>query len=106
MFGRMFTQHNNAQPHEIPQTKNLSVHVSTDSNLPLVEHTTRNQSSELNNCSSRSAQPTDGTAPQRIQLPTTMLKPVSITIISLKGKSCKNKKFDYQIKHSQKWNQI
>ena len=65
--------------------------------LQLVEHTSRHQGSELNNSFDRIAHPTDGNAPQRIQLATKMLKPLSATIILFKGNSSKNKKFEYQV---------
>ena len=59
------------------QYQNLSLQVSEDNNLPMVDQTPRNQNSDANNSINRLAHAIAGIATQQRPQAATMLKPVS-----------------------------
>ena len=73
------------------QHQNLSTQVSQDNNLPVVEQTPRNQSSDANNSINRLSNAIAGIATQQRPQAATMLKPVSTYTLIFDGK---NEKFE------------
>ena len=69
------------------QYQNLSTQVSQDNNLPVVEQTPRNQSSDANNSINRLADAIAGVATQQRPQAATMLKPVSTNTLIFDGKN-------------------
>ena len=87
LTGRIFTPRNPPSH----QSQNLSTQVSQDNNLPVVEQTPRNQSSDANNSNNRLADAIAGIATQQRPQAATMLKSVSTNTLIFDGK---NKKFE------------
>ena len=73
------------------QYQNLSIQVSQDNNLPVVEQTPRNQNLDANNSINRLADAIAGNATQQRPQAATMLKPVSTNTLIFDGK---NEKFE------------
>ena len=86
----------NLTPRNSPshQYQNLSTQVSQDNNLPIVEQTPRNQSSDANNSNIRLADAISGIATQQQPQTATMLKPVSTNTLIFDGKNEKSELFE------------
>ena len=91
LTGRILTPRN-APSH---QYQNLSTQVSQDNNLPIVEQTPRNQSSDGNNSINRLADAIAGIATQQRPQAATMLEPVSTNTLLFDGENEKFELFEH-----------
>ena len=76
------------------QHENLLTQVSQDNNLPMVEQTPRNQTSDANNCINRLVDAIAGIATQQRAQAATMLKPVSTNTVIFDDKNEKFQLFE------------